>query len=441
VAVFIMRVNIQPIARGGALLFNVGLILLVSSNSLAITKREAYDLMSRQGPKWKLTEALPQEAESKLNESRSKTRPQFAFGVTQYAARINPIQFGVDQPPVDLVGFGTTALEMRWHIVDPVANFERLTAEAQFDISKAQSRQYQTDLTAAMLVQYLTVQKLKSQLQTIEIASKRSAQILKLAQDKKRVGAGIEMDVTRARSLSELDRIKKLQLQTKLNKAANELALFLGQDTAQSNVEPMQFRPVDIAALRARLDEAPKTRADIATAHLGVLAARTLQEKASGRFFPKFSILGDLGTTRTTFIGLPPERATGFIGMRLEIPIESGGFIEAKRQGAAALGMKAEAQEAQTRLELQNQMKEVIEQLEAAHEAAQVAGAYVKSTEEEAAFVDRRFAGGSGSVVDVLNSYNTLATAKDTEIDAIFAYEAAQVALYRTIGSFDEYFK
>lgn len=409
--------------------------------TFALTKKEAFDRLTTNGPKWTLTRSIPEEAESKFKESRAKTRPLFQLGVTQYAARINPIQFGIDQPTYDTVGFGTTALEMRWTILDPVASFDRLSAETQLDIAKGQAKQYQNDLTAMMLIQYLTVQKLKSQLQTIEVSSKRSSEIYKLAKTKQGVGAGIQLEVTRARSLSELDRIKKLQLKTKFNKALNDLALLLGQDSLLDEVEPLTFNPKPLADLKIQLDRAPEIRSDLQNAHAGVAAANKLSNASQSRFFPKLSLLGDVGSTRTSWIGLPAERVTGFIGVRLEVPIETGGLIEAKRQGASALSMKANAQETQTRLELQNQMKEALEQIEAAQEASLVAQQYVKSTEEEAQIVGRRFAIGGGSVLDVLNSHNNIANARDTEIDAIFAYESAQVALFRTVGSFEMYFK
>ena len=430
-----------PLKTRAAHIASAALALLANlSRAEALTKQEAYQRLVSQGPKWRLTQSLPEEAEAKFKESRAKSRPLFQLGVTQYAARINPIQFGIDQPTYDTVGFGTTALEMRWAVFDPVISFERLTSEAQLDISKGQAKQYQTDLTALMLIQYLTVQKLKAQLQSVEISLQRSSQIYKLAKTKRQVGAGIPLDVTRARSLSELDRIKKLQLQTKYNKAVDDLALLLGQDSLTEDVEPLSFRPRPIAELKVQLERAPEMRSDLLNAHAGVDAANKLRAAADSRFFPKLSLLGDVGSTRTTWLGLPAERATGFLGVRLEIPLETGGLLDAKRQGAAALGMKALAQETQTRLEMQNQMKEALEQIQAAQEATLVAQEYVKSSEEEAQFVDRRFSIGSGNVLDILNSHNSLANARDTEADAIFAYESAQVALFRTVGSFDSYF-
>lgn len=424
------------------ILISVLISVLTSENSLALTKREAFDRLMAQGPKWRLTQTLSEEAESKLRETRAKTRPIFALGVTQYAARINPVQFGgADEQPIDTIGFGTTALEMRWTLIDPAASFERLSAETQYDISKGQTKQYQTDLTALMLIQFLTVQKLKRQLESIEISANRSQEILKLATKKYGVGAGVPLDVARARSLAEMDRIKKLQLQTKLTKAEDDLALLLGQDALKEELEPLRFNNVAIENMKKYLDRAPELRSDLLNARAGVAAAHKLQIETQSWFFPKLSILGDVGTTRASWLGFPVEHPTGFLGARLEIPLETGGLLDAKRQYAASLNTKAEAQEMQTRLELQNQMKEALEQIAAAQEAAIAAQAYVQSSEEEAKLASQKFSIGGGSVLDVLNAHNNLAAARDTETEAIFAFESAQVALFRTTGSFEGYFK
>lgn len=422
------------------LIFGVALGLFLPT-AKALTKKEAYARLMEQGPKWRLTQSLPEEAESKYRESRSKTRPLFQLGVNEYVARINPIQFGVDQPVYDTVGFGSTAIEMRWTVFDPVASFEVLTAEAQLDIAKGQAKQYQTDLTALMLIQYLSVQKLKRQLQTVDASLKRSAEILRLAKTKREIGAGIDLDVTRARSLSELDRIKRLQITTKLSKAIDDLALLLGQDAMVDDLEPLGFHPRSVSEMTSLLKQAPDMRSDLQNAHAGVAAAEKLSSAAGSRFYPKLTLLGDVGSTNTSLIGLPPDRATGFLGVRFELPLETGGLLDAKRQGASALSMKALAQEKQTRLEMQNQMKEAIEQIKAAQEATMAAQQYVKSTQQEAKLVDKKFSVGTGSVMDIFNSHNNVASAQDTETEAIFAYESAQVALFRTVGSFDTYFQ
>lgn len=412
-----------------------------SSEAMALGKQDAYRELVAQGPKWRLTQTVAMDAESKLSESKAKTRPVLALGFTQMAARINPIQFGVDQRPLDVIGFGSTALEMRWALLDPIASFERLGAEAQLEISRSQTKQYQTDLTALMLFQYVTAQKLQAQLANMSVSANRSAEIFKLAKMKSGVGAGIPLDVARARGLSELDRIKQLQLQTKLSKALGDLALLLGRDALNDKIEDLRFDEIKAERIRELLARAPAQRGDLQSAVAAMSSSAKLAAKANSWFFPKFTILGDVGTTQPTWLGFPAERATGFLGVKLEIPIATGGLIDAKRQGAAALGLKAEAQEKITRLEMQNQIKESLEQMLAAGQAVSAAQDYVRAANEEAEIVGRKYKVGSGSIVDVVNASQNAATARDTEIDAVATYELAKIGLFKTAGSFDEYFK
>jgi outer membrane protein TolC len=292
-----------------------------------------------------------------------------------------------------------------------------------------------------MLFQYLTAQKLAAQIANLESSAKRGAELLRLTEMKRQIGAGIPLEIARARSLVELDRIKKLQLQTKYSKALGDLAILLGRDTLGEELDTLTFDEIKPVTVKGVLARAPEERSDLRSARSAVVAANRLSADSQSVFFPKFTLISEVGSTRASLLGLPPERATGFLGFKLEIPLETGGFLGAKRQEASALAMRAEAQERQTRLELQNQMKEASEQIQAATEAVRAAEAYVRSANDEAALADRKFRVGTGGVTDVLSAHNSAVSARDTEIEALFAFESAKIALFKTTGGFDGYFK
>ena len=416
-------------------------IISVSTQSLALTKKQAYAIMAAQGPKWKLTQTIPEESEAKLSESKAKTRPMFQIAASQYIARINPIQFGIDQQPTEWIGFGSTGLEMKWTLLDPINQFEQIINETQFDISKTQKSTYQNDLIALMSIQFLSIQKTQAQIQNIEKSQRRSSEILNLSKMKQKVGAGIPLDIARAKSLSELDRIKKIQLSTKLKKHQSELALLMGVEKLGEELDPLRIEILAPGVARDLVGKIYNTRNDLKTAQSARRSANQLAEKSDSLFFPKFSIVADIGTSRATALGIPVERGTGYFGFRFELPLETGGLIASKRQLALVQKKKAEANEKQVTLDIQAQSKEAIEQLESASEAVKAAQEYVLSANEESLLAEKKYKVGSGNIGEVLTSLGSQFNARDAEIEAIFAYESAKISLFRTIGNFDAYFR
>lgn len=404
-------------------------------------RQEAYELLKEHGLKWKLTKTSALEAEAKALEAESKFNPQFALGMSQFAGRINPIQYGVNNQVIDTIGYGSTALEFKWTVMDPVHGIEKVVAETQSDMTQIQSKQFQNELIALMLAQYLAVQRLQKQVETQDEALKRSQTIFKLANAKKAVGAGIPLDISRATTLVEGAKIKKLQAYLKLLKAKHELAVTLGQKNIGDNFEPLAYLPFKSAKLKNSLAYALDDRQDLKALKRGVASAKNVLEETKGFFFPKIDLLGQVGTTRTTFFGWPAETASGIIGVHLTIPLDTGGLLDAKRKEAAAVTSKAIYQEEQLRLEIENQTKESVEQLMAAEEGVHAALQLVRSATEETELAEKRFFVGAGNALEASNAHNNLISALDTETEAISVFEAAKINYYRTVGSFDEYFE
>lgn len=411
-----------------------------SFNKPVFTKIEAYKELRESGFRWGLTQSVVQDADAKYLEAKSKNRPQVAIAMRQFFAKINPIQYGVTDQTISAIGFGSTGLESRWAFYDSIARVEEVEKEHLIGVARSQTKQYRNDLTAMMLIQYLSVQRLQRQLDAFQASIERSETIYNLAKAKSDVGAGIPLDLNRARTLLESDRVKKIQVYTKLLKAKHDLATTLGQESVPDNLEPLMFRKIDVGDVNATLKLALDQRPDLKVIHDQANAADELLKATQGLIFPKAQALASVGSTNTYALGLPPNTLTGMVGLSVEIPLETGGLLKSKRQEAAVLVERASLQEKQTKVEILNQLKEGLEQLFAAEEAIKGAGDYLKAAYEEVRINKERFHVGSANLLDYSNSHSNLATAIDTETEAIFAYEAAKVNFYRVTGDLEPYF-
>lgn len=419
----------------------LGILFVRPSESAVFSKQEAYALLRAQGFKWNQIQTMAPEAESKTAAAASEFRPRFQLGFRQYLARINPIQYGAaETQTLDTVGFGTTALELTWSLMDSLAKAKLLTAEANEKMTSAQAKHLENELTALMLIQYLNAQRLKKQLDMMDAALKKSQLILSLVTTKKSVGAGIPLEVARAKNLLQLDQLKKISTMTRYLKARRELALLLGKEELPEDFEILSPQVMTIENLQEASSASLKNRSDLKSAEAAMVAAELARSEAGKIIFPKLTLFSEVGTTQPSILGFPAKTMNGFIGLSLSIPLESGGLIDAKRREAALVMQKAHLQKQQIQAEIHSQVKESMEQLAAAEEALKASADYLKTAQEEADIASQRYKLGSSTVLDLTTAHANLATAVDTRVENIFNYEAARVGYFRAHGDFQKYF-
>ncbi len=225
----------------------------------------------------------------------------------------------------------------------------------------------------------------------------------------------------------------------KLQKARHELATTLGVEKISQDLEPLAARRIKITDVRVYLEKTCAQRADLKMAHSDLETARTAVAYTSGWFFPKFSLMAELGSTQASVLGLPAKTINGFIGASLTIPLDTGGIISSKKAEAASAENKATLQTEQTRLEILQQVKESLEQLLSAEEALNASEDYVKTVHEESRIAEGRYREGLSNILDFTSAHTNLTSAEDTLTESIFNYESAKLNYFRAQGSMDEY--
>ena len=406
-----------------------------------LTKTVAYELLKSQGIRWHQTELLPLDAESLRIQAEAALQPHMGFAAREMLTRTNLRQFGfTESGPMDLITFGAAVAEFEIPVFDLKSRARADAAKMNETLTRENMRQFQSDLTYGMLLTFVNTQRLAEKLKVIESNIGRNGEILKMAEAKLRSGAGISIDVMRAKGLVALENMRKLETETNYRKSLRDLATMLGLPAIEGGVEPLTLNEIDIDAKDKFAKTGVDDRPDVKAAELTVLAAKEIKNEAESEFDPKVTMLGDVGVGGVSLIQGEGANLLGTIAIQVKFPIFDGHFFGAKVQQSQVSVSKAVLQAQHTRLDAESQIYNALDQLETSRTAAALASEQVKLATEELNIARRRFTSGSTSGVDLASSQGNLSNALNNYIDIVFGYEASKVNYFKSIGEFETYF-
>jgi len=294
-------------------------------------------------------------------------------------------------------------LELDWTIIDNAAVSRLNAAAANMRLSAANRDQYQSDLTYVMLVTFLNTQRLRKKLDVIEDNLKRDKEIVDFATAKVRSGAGLRIDLMRARGLLEKDNLKKIDTNVAYMKSHHDLGTLLGEPHLTSDLEPLAFHETDVPG-----GEKTSLRPDLQAAHFTVAASRELKEEAEHESSGKFSFYSNAGVVGTHVVGGVGSAVTGSLGLQFVLPVLDGGYFSAKVQEMSVKTQQAELQAKQLDLEADSQVQVARAQLHDARSAVDGAHAQMEIANEELRLARRRYASGVASGLEVTSAQTSL---------------------------------
>ena len=219
-----------------------------------LTKKQAFQMMEKNGFKWKQTNLLTSEAEAKTMEASSAFQPHIGTAARTFLGRVNAAEYGLpDSQLPDYFLFASLLIQGQYTLFDASARARLEAAKLGEGLNRETKNQYKQELTYVMLLQYLNIQRLKRQLDTHEENIKRAEQLLRFAKTKAHIGAGIPLDIARAKSLLGSENLKKVMTYTKYMKSRQEMALLLGRQRVDEEFEPLTLNVVSDADLNSGL--------------------------------------------------------------------------------------------------------------------------------------------------------------------------------------------
>ena len=254
------------------------------------------------------------------------------------------------------------------------------------------------------------------------------------AVDRNHSGLNARIDVNR--SLVELQ-TQQQRLNSLLNDLAKQKIYFarlIGLPQAQSLVltdtEPFR-RTETLPGVNQMILLAWERRPDVRAASAQVRAAEEARQAATSEYLPSLSLSADYGV-----IGVNPAQSHGTFSVAgsLQVPIFRSGRVNADvEQAAAALAQRrAELEDVRGRAEQDVRTAQL--DLDTASEQIRLADSNRRLAADTLDQARDRFNAGLADTVELVQAQESVATAEQDYISAMYSYQLARAALARAVG-------
>lgn len=257
------------------------------------------------------------------------------------------------------------------------------------------------------------------------------------AYDRNQAGTSPRIDATRARVELQTEQQRLRSLETDYDKQRLTLARIIGLPLGQgfSLADEMSYAPLEGLTHEQALDRAMKNRADLQAAQAQVRAAELAVKAAQAERYPTLGVSTDYGV-----IGLNPAQSHGtftFVGS-LNFPIYQGTRVKGDilQADAALTQRKSELEDLRGRVDYE--VRNAFLDLESAADQVSLAKSNVDLAAEALTQARDRFAAGVADTVEVTQAQESVATANNDYISAVYAHNLAKVALSRAIGEAEQ---
>jgi outer membrane protein len=256
------------------------------------------------------------------------------------------------------------------------------------------------------------------------------------ASDLQKSGAGTGIDTLRANVELQNERQRLIEAQTQVRTSLYGLAQLLNVDPRrdiQLSDQVSFFETPEIQVDRS-LDAAYANRPE-----MQALLARERQvgfekREAFESRYPNLSFAGFWAEQ-----GLTPATAVPAytFGVTLNVPLFTGGRIQAQTAHADLELRKIGQQQQEQRNEIALQVKTSIAQLDAARTEVDVANQAVALANEEVTQARDRFQAGVANNIEVITAQDELSRANDNQIVALYRYNQARADVARATGQME----
>jgi outer membrane protein len=414
--------------------------LAQDSAPLHLTLHDAVVLALKQNPQVILANLNVAQSTEDSRIARLGLFPQVGAGISESVERLNvDALFGEPFPgiPQHIGPFWVAQGGIRFSAPLDLTLWRRYRA-AQTGITAAHAQEMTAREESVMLVvsQYLGCQRAAAEVEAAQAREVLAQALYDLAADLRKNGVGTGIDTLRANVQLQNEKQRVIVARTQLETGLFALGRLLSVDP-QRKIELADqvqfFETPDVSADRT-LEHAYATRpelrrisAQMAQAELGLKAAK--EER-----LPKLTVSGnwsEQGLTPTTVIPVYQYQAS------LEVPLFTGGRIEAERSKVEIALRQLKRQEQAARDLIALEVKTSIAQLGAARNEVTVANLGVDLARQEVDQARDRFQAGVANNVEVVTAQNELARASDNQIAALYRFNQARADLAHAAGQME----
>jgi outer membrane protein TolC len=214
---------------------------------------------------------------------------------------------------------------------------------------------------------------------------------------------------------------------------ARVVGLAPGQEFDLADKSP--YEPFPIPDVATSLQRAYSLRSDYKAAQERLFAAQLEHSAAIAGYFPTVGVAADFGE-----IGPAPATVlpTFHVSGTLNIPIFQGGKVHSDVLKADAALRQAQAQMADVRGQIDQDVRNALFDLQSSAEQVEVAQSSVNLAEEALTQSRDRFFSGVTDNLEVVQAQEAAATAHEQLISSLYLHNLAKVSFARAIGRAEE---
>jgi len=425
----------------GALVLVHGLSVHAQSappSTLRLTLRDAVSTALGQNPQVAIANLNLAESQENRTLARAAFLPNASFNTSDSVARGNlATTLGTTIPgfPSHYGPFWAKQVGLEFSLpVFELTLWERWRASKENVLGSTAQQTTAREQNAQLVVsQYLAGLRAEADVSAARSRVELAKALLNLAADEEKNGVGTSIDTLRAnvQYQNEIQRYSEAETQRKV--ALFGLSRLLNVDPRQtieltdaaSFFETPPFNSSQtIAAAYEQRPEIKAVEAQIRSAEFEKRAARSER-------LPRVSMTGSWGLDGLTPTTMIPAYQ---VGAALEVPLFTGGRIQAETAKADLEIRKLEQSQSDLRNQIAQEVKTALAQLESARVQVEASNLGVQLAKEEVVQAQDRFRAGVTNNIEVITGQDELARANDNQIAALYSYNQARADLARATG-------
>jgi len=408
---------------------------------LKLTLRDAVQLALKQNPQVILANLGVAQSEQERNIARSALLPQVSARGNEFVNRVNlESSIGFRFP-----GFSQHVGPYRYEQIGAGFNAAVLdltlwrryrASQAGIDTSRAQETTVREESVLLVVSQYLGSQRAAADVEAARSRVDLAQALYDQAADLLKNGVGTGIDALRSNVQLQNEKQRLIVARTQLETALYALARLLNVDPKQrvELADAVSFFDTPEVNLDQTLERAWQTRPELRQILAQQQRAQLELRVAGDARLPKVSVSGfwaEQGLNGSTAIPVYSYQAN------LDVPLFTGGRIQAERTRAelAIRQLKQQEQEVRNRIVLDVQTS--IAQLGSARSEVDVAKLGIELARQEVEQARDRFQAGVTNNVEVIQAQDGLARAGDNQIAALYRYNQARADLARSVGQME----
>lgn len=408
-----------------------------ASAPLRLSLAEAVRLALDEGTAARIAATRTDEAAARALEARSALLPQLSFGGLASSQSLNLATFGFPSAPGESPVVGPfnvvdAHLTLAMNVIDVAARRRYEAARAGIQVSEVDRRRTENEVAAAVAALYIAIGRASARIDTIGANVSLFEKLRDLALDQKKAGVGTRLDTTRAEF--QLARQHQALLVANNQRDIARLALLraIGADLGTEVVLTDDWRAtVPAPELGAVLSAALRDRPEIALSDERLRAAGLLVKAAEAEKLPTLGFQAQAVENGNRAQDLYWNRT---LGAAVTIPLFTGKRTEAHIAEARSQRERLQIERRDTERQIEQEVRQALLAWRNARSRVELADQSVRLADEELEQASDRFKAGVAPSIEIDNAQTSVASARDTRIDAQADEAQARFDLARATG-------